>query len=193
MSRVAVLFSALLSAGGCGGATERDGGNAVSAGGSSIEVIDDMDNTDGQYPSVPPGSTAFFWRGGLGNWFVTTSDGVMHDAAIDEVVPAQPEGDKACHASGSGDGVGVDLWAQLDHPQGRAVDVGDYAGIAFSARLSGVNSALIVAFGASGRFFVDAAGVAQQTLVVSNEWNTSSCGSTKPVSKLPPPPASISS
>jgi hypothetical protein len=115
---------------------------------------------------VPEGSSSFFWRGGLGNWFVTTPDGVTTDAAIEEI-----EGGKACHFSSTGEGVGVDLWAQLSHPRGDVVDLSRYAGLAFTVRLIGTDGTLTVAFGAEGRYFTEPTSV-EVTLAASDEWQT---------------------
>lgn len=173
-----IILPVLLSVSACGGAVANDGANAhaggspVTPGNDLVEVIDDMDRTDGGYPAAPPGSASFFWRGGLGNWFVTSSDGVSQDAVIDELDPSQGESGKACHVSGAGLGVGVDLWAQLNHPQGRPVDVSAYSAVTFRARLTGAKVPLTVAFGADGQFFHSQAGFASRALSVSEEWQS---------------------
>jgi hypothetical protein len=75
---------------------------------------------------------AFLWRQGLGNWFVSVPPSMTTEAQ-GEVV------DGAKVWSGlSGEGEWLDLWAQLNHPSGGAVDLGAYSGISFEARLQAV-------------------------------------------------------
>jgi hypothetical protein len=98
---------------------------------NKIQVVDDVDHASSQYPETPAGSSAFFWRGGL-DWFVSASDGsATRDAKSDEVTPPRGESTKAYHVSDTNPGTALDLWAQLNHPQGTGVDLGAYAGIAF--------------------------------------------------------------
>jgi len=138
--------------------SKMDGGMETSAGDrASIEVpttsslfhlIDDMDHADENFPAVPPDSSSFFWRGGtssLGNWFVSSPDGIGGDARIDEIVPPRGDSKKACHVVGSKHDTGVDLWAQLNHPSSRPVDLSAFAGIAFWARLGSPSGKLVVA------------------------------------------------
>jgi hypothetical protein len=138
MRLVVLLIPAVVgSLSGCGGASTRDGaapageggtGSGVSPEDNAVEGVDDMDHVDGAYPPVPEGSSSFFWRGGLGNWFVAFSDGKRRDATIE--VTDLPDGQrgKACHAGGT-PGVGVDLWAQLNHPNGGQIDLSAYLGM----------------------------------------------------------------
>jgi hypothetical protein len=134
-----------------------------------VEVLDDVDHTDSQYP--PPRSPAsFFWRGGLGNWFISTSDGSgTRDASVDDVVPPRGESTKAYHVTQAISGTAVDLWAQLNHLQGTGVDLRSYSGIAFWARLNGSRSQLTVAFGANGRL-ASIGSTPQQVVSISQSW-----------------------
>lgn len=99
---------------------------------------------------------------GLGNWFVTSSDGMGGDAHIDEIVPPSPYGKKACHVTGGQSpipsSVRVDLWAQLNHPTGAPVDLGAYIGVAFRVRLRSTTGRLTVALNdvAAGANFFNA-------------------------------------
>ena len=163
---------------GCGGVAKRDSNAQGEAGGSAMpqgnltETIDDMNPAAHQYPAVPPGSSGFFWRFGLGNWFVVSSDGVFQDAPIEAVTLADGSSARACHASSMGQGVGVDLWAQLNHPTGKPVDLSAYSGVAVSARLTGANSTLTVAFDAKGQVPQGDATVPQQTFMLGADWQT---------------------
>ena len=135
MRPVVLLVPAVVGAlSGCGGAARRDGAGPAGEAGAGptvpptsspadneVEVVDDMDHVDTDYPAVPEGSSSFFWRGGLGNWFVAFSDGVRRDAVIEETDLPEGQRGKACHAAGTA-GTGVDLWAQLNHPSGDQVD-----------------------------------------------------------------------
>lgn len=171
----------------CGGATTVDKPTLSSqppsnagAGGSlaqwpsndQLQGVDDVDHAGGQYPAVPPGSSAFFWRGGLGNWFVSSSDGSMRNAPMDDVIPPRGESHKAYHVSQTKPGTAVDLWAQLNHPAGTGVDLSAYAGVSFWARLNSPGGQLTVAFGANGQFStVDAvAAVPQKPESLSETW-----------------------
>ncbi len=145
------------------------GGSTASPGGSTTELVDDMEHTDGKYPRLPPGS-GFFWSQGLGNWFVTSSDGITQDAPIEAFVTPDGVTGKACHVS-SAAGVGVDLWAQLSHPTGHAVDLSAYSGVAFKVRLIGPSQTFIVAFSANGRFAPDM-GFTWVKLRASEVWQT---------------------
>jgi len=135
-----------------------------------VQVVDDVDHGSSQYPETPPGSSAFFWRGGLGNWFVSASDGsATRDAKTDEVTPPRGDSTRAYHVSETSAGTVIDLWAELNHPQGTGVDLGAYAGIAFWARLNDSKGALTVAFSAKGRFS-NVASAPQKVVPVSADW-----------------------
>lgn len=149
------------------------GGLATEPPVNQIEVVDDVDQTDGRYPAVPPGSSAFFWRKGLGNWFVSFSDGSGgHDASVDQIIPPRGASSKAYHVGSPAPGVAIDLWAQLDHLHASAVDLSGYFGISFWARKNNPSAELTVAFGADGKFFNPGPGTPwpQQALPISADW-----------------------
>ena len=154
------------SSGGAGGALAELPPN------DQVQSIDDVDHAGGQYPDVPAGSSAFFWRGGLGNWFVSSSDGsASRDAAVDEVIPPRGDNHKAYHVTQTKPGTAVDLWAQLNHPQGTA-DLSSYAGVSFWARTDGPAGTLTVAFGANGQVsnIDSAASVPKKVVSLSEAW-----------------------
>lgn len=127
-------------AGGLGSAS----GGASGAG--TVLLVDDEVASDGR-PGVPS-SAAFFWgspRAGwrLGNWFLT-SDGV-YDVELSPFAPARDGSMQARRVSGSGFASGVVLWAELDHPLHRPVDLSAYSGITFWARLESKSGVLAVA------------------------------------------------
>lgn len=118
----------------------------ASGGASTVLLVDDEAATDGR-PGVPS-SAAFFWGSPssgwrLGNWFLT-SDGV-HDVELSPFVPARAGSSQARNVSGSGFEAGVVLWAELDHPLHRSVDLNAYDGISFWARLESKSGVLAVA------------------------------------------------
>lgn len=138
--------------------------------GSPTETIDDMDPTGGQYPATPAGSSSFFWRLGLGNWFVNTSDGQFQDAPIEPVPLGDGTRANACHVRGTGEGVSVDLWAQLNHPSGTPLDLSAYSGIAVSVRLVDPSGKLTLGFNLNGQFPGDADITAEQSFRVNRAW-----------------------
>ncbi|GEM_PF-3016546 len=163
----------------CGGAVAKDHTQAAAAGGSAAsmqeptmtELLDDVDHAGSGYPQVPAGSSGFFWRGGLANWFVTPAEGRQSDAKADETgTSTGQEAGKAYHVSGDGQSLGVDLWVELDHPSRRPVDLSAYSGISFRARLIGAASSLAVAFSANGQYF--ARGAFAPAVTTSGEWQT---------------------
>jgi hypothetical protein len=127
------------------------------------------------------GLLSFFWHSrtsmGLGNWFVTSGERSLGDARVEDLVPARAGSKKACHITGSGLDAGLDLWAQLDHPSSRRVDLQAYAGIAFWARLNSPSGRFIVAINDDrpGTFFGAEAGKsswpAQSLAVPDSEWH----------------------
>lgn len=162
--------------GSSGTATDAEGGTSV--GGNSarpmpttFEVIDDGDNGEGN-PSLP--NTSGFWWGGshLGNWFVSAPapDGYLRDAGKAEIVPPREDSVWARSARDSGRDDGVDLFAQLDHPLGRPVDLGNYEGIAFWAMLKGTNNRVVVGMNPGVNYFESSAEVASVAIAVSSEW-----------------------
>lgn len=149
------------------------GGSANLRPNDQIQSVDDVDHAGGQYPPVPPGSSAFFWRGGLGNWFVTSSDGSSRDAPIDDVIPPRGDSHKAYHVTETAPGVGIDLWAQLNHPQGSGVDLSPYVAMSFWARMDSPGSKLTVAFGSNGQIssvISTPSSVPQKVVSLSEVW-----------------------
>lgn len=133
---------------GTGTSNVSSAGNASGgvSGASTVLLVDDEDANDGR--PIGPSSAAFFWGspvGGwhLGNWFLT-SDGV-HDVELSPFAPPRDGSAQARHVSGSGFASGVVLWAELDHPFHRPVDLSGYAGISFWARLESKSGVLSVA------------------------------------------------
>lgn len=146
-----------------------------------FEMIDDMeDHTDGR-PTAPLPST-FFWGSPspthIGNWFVSWSDGSTKDADIAVIDPPRTDSRKAREIKSTQAGRSADLWAQLDHPAGRPVDLSAYRGLAFWVRLVGGGGKLIVAIddgsGAGSTATSKARGgvppLPAQTLAVTGEW-----------------------
>src|SRR5687767_4264984 len=120
MPKPAILVLLLLVGSGCGG-TVRNGDKETASGGSATTAAgaatggapemtpnaattEPLDDTSHKYPSVPDGGAGFFWRWGLGNWFVSGSIAGRHDAAFDDV-----DGIRVWKASGAA-GERVDLW-----------------------------------------------------------------------------------
>ena len=176
----------LFVAAGCGGSAAIDApgagsdpastagsGNAAAGASSSDQTqeVDPVGEPGAQSPVLPPGSSSFFWRGGLGNWFVSWLGG-SRDASIDDVVPARGDSQKAYHVTQSAPGAAIDLWAQLQHPQGTAIDLSAYTGVSFWARLDEPSGDLTVAFGANGGFSNAATLVAvpRKVLPLSRDW-----------------------
>jgi hypothetical protein len=144
-------------------------------------MIDDMeDHTDGR-PTAPLPST-FFWGSPspthIGNWFVSWSDGSTKDADIAVIDPPRPDSRKAREIKSAQAGRSADLWAQLDHPAGRPVDLSAYGGLTFWVRLGGGGGKLVVAIdngsGAGSTATSKARGgvppLPAQTLAVTGEW-----------------------
>jgi hypothetical protein len=117
--------------------------------------VGDLDHPPPELGSAPTLSPSFFWgtpNGGyrIGNWFVVGADGVMHDAVIGAVDPPRGNSTQACHVTGAAFADAVDLYAQLDHPWSRPVDLTAYSGLAFWARLDPPSAKLVVALNVEG-------------------------------------------
>ena len=174
MRATRILYPLLLSVVACGGTavvdrpTQGSGSNAGTGGAppdNQIQVVDSV----GEQSGLPPGSSSFFWRDGLGNWTVSWSDGTFRDASVDDVIPPRGNSKVAYHVMQTNPGVAVDLWAQLHHPQGDGVDLSAYAGVSFWARLDSPSGELIVAFGANGQFSMVAL-VPEKAVSLSGDW-----------------------
>jgi hypothetical protein len=147
-----------------GAAAMGDLGGSAGAG-ASVELIDDADHTD------VPGS-AFIWAKGIGNWFVSAPlpDGYTRDAAVADIVPPRGESLEAYRVEDSDRARGVDLWAQLAHPAGKAVDVQEYAGITFWAKLAGGGGRLTVGVNPGVSYFEAPSEVPSLELTLSADW-----------------------
>jgi hypothetical protein len=146
-----------------------------------FEMIDDMEeHPDGGLTAPFPAT--FFWGSPnstrLGNWFVSWSDGSTKDAGIAVIDPPRGDSQKAREIKSGQAGRSADLWAQLDHPTGRAIDLSGYQGVAFWARLTGGGGELVVAIddgsGAGGTASSKASAgdppFPAQTVAVSEGW-----------------------
>ena len=146
---------------------------------TTFEMIDDMEEHTYGRPAAPSAST-FFWGSPsptrIGNWFVSWSDGSTKDAGIAVVDPARADSRKAREIKSGQVGRSADLWAQLDHPAGRPIDLSTYRGVAFWARLTGGSGKLLVAIddGSGANASAKARGgdppFPAQRLAVSEEW-----------------------
>lgn len=149
------------------GAAPAVGGAATGGsahGGATSEPLGDPHNPN--YPPVPGGGGAFFWRWGLGNWFVHTSGGTRTDGMLDE---------NAGNATWKAEGAAlesVDLWAQLQHPSGMALDLSAYSGISFDAQLTGTVGTLVVVFSANGDYSTADVASDGQRFDVTGDWQT---------------------
>ena len=163
------------------GAGDRIANQDATPASTRFEMIDDMEeHTDGR-PTVPLPST-FFWGSPsptrIGNWFVSWSDGSTKDAGIAVIDPARGDSQKAREIQSGQPGRSADLWAQLDHPAGRPVDLSGYRGVAFWARLTGGRGKLVVAIDDGAGAGATASSKARggdppfpaQTLAVSDGW-----------------------
>jgi hypothetical protein len=130
--------------------------------GGGTELLDD---TSRQHPGLPPGSAGFFWRWGLGNWFIRSSTGISQDANVTDI----DGGVREWQVSG-GQGVTVDLWAQLNHPSGTPLDLSPYSGITFEAKLSGAPGPLLVALNANGDFSRVISAASTQRFAAADDW-----------------------
>jgi hypothetical protein len=117
---------------------------------TQVELVDDVDHSDTTRGAVPEDSSAFIWSRGIGNWFVSTDDGSVRDAKSDVATSERSVNNRAYHAGKTQPGAVVDLWAQLDHPSGRSIDLSGYSGFAFWARVDGNSGQLSVALSRNG-------------------------------------------
>jgi len=160
---------------GTGGSGAQLDTTASSNGGSPeyegpIEAIDEVDGSDSD---PDPESAHFVWGSGIGNWFVDAPEPnpIHDDAESTDIEPPRGESTRAYRVQGSGHSAGVDLWAQLNHPQGNALDLGStYAGIVFWAKLEGASDRLLVGANPGVRYFDAPDDVPTVELRVSSEW-----------------------
>ena len=157
-------------AAGTGAGPQAGAQGASGANGTSAVVLDDVDHNDTEL-ALPEGSAAFGWLYGFGNWFVTAPapDPYYRDATAADIVPPRGDSTKAYRVADEGRESGVDLWAQLHHPGGEALDLSAFAGITFWAKLEGSEQ---LKFGVNPgvSYFAAPSEVPTRTLAVSNEW-----------------------
>jgi len=161
------LSAAGTGAGPAGGGTQGEAGGE----GASTIAIDNVEETDGE-PEPPAGSSgAFFWLYGLGNWFVMAPapNPYVHDAQAEELIPPRGDSTKAYRVQDEGRVSGVDLYAQLNHPQGRPMDLSAFAGISFWAKLDG-SEQIKVGVNPGVSYFDAMSEVPTHALAVSSEW-----------------------
>lgn len=167
---------------GNGGSNAGSGGNGAEPGtgapsdGGAPEFegpVESIDEVDGSALDSDPESSHFFWSWGIGNWFVEAPEPnpIHGDAHSAEIEPPRGESNRAFRVQGTGHSRGVDLWAQLSHPQGNALDLGStYLGIVFWARLDGASDRLLVGANPGGSYFDAPDDVPTVELSVSGEW-----------------------
>jgi hypothetical protein len=155
------------------------GVGAAGIGGAAGAPGDQTESIDGVEPGTVPSLASpagFYWSGGLGNWFVCTPRGgnpnspIHGDAQSADIVPPRGESTRAFRLQGSGEPLGADLYAQLEHPDGRAVDLSAYAGIGFWAKLDGDSDQLAVGLSALAPYCSASTDVTTVTVAVRNEW-----------------------
>lgn len=171
--------------GGDGNGASGGGGNATDSGsgGSGAEPATASDGAprefegatdpidDGDQPDQA--SAHFFWRSGIGNWFVDAPEPnpIHGDAESVEIVPPRAESTRAYRVQGTGHSRGLDLWAQLDHPMGNAFDLGStYWGIVFWAKLEGASDRVLVGANPGVWYFDAPDEVPVVELSISSEW-----------------------
>jgi hypothetical protein len=140
--------------GGTGGLPDSISGAAGVAPDTTVSV-GDIDHPPPGLGSAPTDKPSFFWGSSdkgyrIGNWFVVGANGTVHDAMIDALDPPRGDSTLACHVNGAAFADAVDLYAQLDHPSSRPVDLNAYSGLAFWARLSPPTAKLVVALNIEG-------------------------------------------
>ncbi len=156
-------------------------------------MIDDMeDHPDRPVPGGAP--SAFVWGPPLvlGNWFVSSSAGVTTDVGRSLIDPPRGDSLGAREIKGGDATPAANMWAQLNHPQGGAIDLRGYAGIVFWSRLTGSGGILDVALdslpGGGGAYFKsDFTQLPTWELHVSEQWQQF----TLRFDDLPAPPAGI--
>jgi hypothetical protein len=160
--------AAMAAAGGTTVVAAGTGGQGGAPSASGSEVIDDT----GDSSPDPAEPAAFYWWNGIGNWFVDgpPAEKIQHDATTSEIVPPRGDSREAFRVQGDGEAQGLDLYAQLHHPDGSAVDLSAYAGIGFSARLYGASDRLVVALTPGAPYFRASGDVPSVVLSVSQDW-----------------------
>jgi hypothetical protein len=156
------------------GKAGHDGDDASSSPG--FLTIDDMED----HPEIPLRTpSAFVWHSstslGLGNWFVSSADGATSDVGRAPIDPPRGASQWAREIRSGDSARAANMWAQLDHPQGGAVDLSGYAGIAFWTRLTGSGGVVDVALdnlsGGGGAYFKsDFTRLPTWEIHVSDQW-----------------------
>jgi hypothetical protein len=156
------------SLGGTGGSSGTGGSETGGIGGEAVAPIDDMEGNEDL--GLPPGS--FYWGRALGFWFYSTNE-VIGDAATEDIDPPRGDSKRAYRITDEGLFDGMDLWAQLDHPNNRSFDLSAYAGITFWARLETPSGRLVVALMDGTPYFgakANGEDIRSLTLEASPEW-----------------------
>ena len=155
------------------------GRSAASSGGDAGAPEEQTESIDGVEPGTVPSlaraPAGFYWSGGFGNWFVCTPPGnsgspIHGDAQTADIVPPRGDSTHAFRLQGSGEPLGADLYAQLEHPSGGAADLTAYTGIAFWAKLDGDSDQLAVGLSARAPYCSASTDVTTVTVAVPNEW-----------------------
>lgn len=114
-----------------------------------LHLIDDMERDKPNLPVIPGNGAGFYWPAGpgtLGNWFVSDGSGNgLEDAPVVALSPARADSRHAIFVASRERSGRLDLWAQLDHPSNRPLDLSKFTGIAFWARMKGGDGRLTVA------------------------------------------------
>jgi hypothetical protein len=179
----------LVLAGACGGRSRAlgagDGSTTSSAGGAPSSEgppalagytghdidIDTAEPQAGIDPKVD--GSAFFWAYGLGNWFIYAPppNPIGKDAPIADLVPPRGDSAQAYRVAGSDEPKGVELFAQLRHPENTALDLSAYYGIGFWAKLEGTSENLIVALNRGDHYSLsELGGEPSVGLVAATDW-----------------------
>lgn len=156
---------------GCAGSVSKPGDNSGAAGAAPVvptvpAASESLDDPSGIYPDAPGNGSAFFWRWGLGNWFVARSDGTHRDATYEALATG-----KVWKAPAELGGA-TDLWAQLNHPSGKPIDLSAYQGMTFDARLVDGAAQLVVALSAGGDLSVAERTSAAQRFELDETWRS---------------------
>ena len=163
--------------------------------GPRFVLIDDMEDHTNGLPTAPT-EAAFVWQSAgavrIGNWFVSSREGSTRDANRSLIDPARGDSQQARQVHAGDTAKAINLWAQLDHPQGRAIDLSGYAGLVFWARLSGSSGILDVALdslpGGGGVYFQsDFISLPTWELFVPDRWHEF----TLLFDRLPTPPTAV--
>ncbi|MCL2448999.1 MAG: hypothetical protein FWD17_08640 [Polyangiaceae bacterium] len=137
----------------------------------SVDVISGA-STSGAGQSIAGSPSVFLWSHGIGNWFLLGPPPASQtsDAPTADIVPPLNTYTTAFRVQGSGGDGGLDLFAQLNHPQGSPVDLSAYYGIGFWAKLDGASNSVLVALTSSQPYFNASGKVPSVMVAVPNDW-----------------------